>query len=340
MRLFTPLRAAIAAGLLLLSPHLAAQTIDSERAALLDAHAIAAPAEAEASAASLARYLTSVTKNDTEKARVLYRWIADRIDYDVDAYLANKLQTQAAADVLKSRTSVCNGYAALFETLGREAGLEIVTILGYAKGYKHPAGQTFAEPNHAWNAIKIDGRWRLLDSTWGAGHVEGGKYQKVLSEAYFLAPPEQLLFSHFPQEAAWQLQSTARLSKSEFESLPTVEATLFHTGISGEEVWRTLESANFNGTLVHTFDVPYGMVKVKEAPLPYQLKAEQALHFKIQSEAFEAMALLLDGKWTALVKSDGVFGLDYIPKDRGELMVMGKKPDSADYMAVLAYSVN
>ncbi len=340
MRLFTPLRAAIAAGLLVLSPHLAAQIISSERAALLDAHAIAAPAEAEASAATLARYLTRVTRNDTEKARVLYRWIADRIDYDVDAYLADKLVAQQASDVLKSRSSVCNGYATLFETLGREAGLEIVTILGYAKGYKHPAGQTFAAPNHAWNAIKIDGKWRLLDSTWGAGHVEGGKYQKVLSEAYFLAPPEQLLFSHFPQEAAWQLQSTARLSKTEFESLPTVEPTLFHTGISGEEVWRTLERSNFNAALVRTFDVPYGMVKVQQAPLPYQLKAEQALQFKFQTDAFEAMALLLDGKWTALVKSDGVFDLNFIPKDRGELLVMGKKPDSADYMAVLAYSVN
>lgn len=340
MRLFRKLHAAVAASLVLLSPHIAAQIIDGERAALLDAHAIAAPLDAETSAASLVSYLTQVAQNDTEKARVIYRWIADRIEYDVDAYLARRLEQKDAAEVLQSRTSVCNGYATLFETLGRAAGLEIVTIMGYAKGYKHPAGHTFDAPNHAWNAIKIDGQWRLLDSTWGAGHVEDGKYLKALSEAYFLAPPEQLLFSHFPLEHSWQLQSTPHLSKSEFESLPTVETTLFHTGISGEEVWRTLTTSSFNGTLVRTFDTPYGMIKVKQAPLPYQLKAEQALHFKFQTSAFETMALLLNGKWTAMRKSDSVFDLDYTPKAQGELLVMGKKPGSASYTAILAYSVD
>lgn len=340
MRLFTQLHAAITAGLFLLSPHVAAQIIDGVRAALLDAHAMAAPPDAEASAANLISYLTQVAQNDTEKARVIYRWIADRIEYDVDAYLAHRLDKKDAAEVLKSRTSVCNGYATLFETLGREAGLEIVSIIGYAKGYKHPAGHAFDAPNHAWNAIKIDGQWRLLDSTWGAGHVEGEKYLKALSEAYFLAPPEQLMFSHFPLEHAWQLQSTPRLSKSEFELLPSVETTLFHTGIPGEDVWRALTASNFSGTLVRTFDTPYGMVKVKEAPLSYQLKAEQALHFKFQTSAFETMALLLDGKWTAMSKADSVFDLDYTPKAQGELLVMGKKPGSANYTAILAYSVD
>lgn len=340
MRLFRKLHAAVAASLVLSSPLIAAQVIDIERAALLDAHAMAAPPEAEASAANLANYLTQVAQNDTEKARVIYRWIADRIEYDVDAYLARRLDKKEATEVLQSRTSVCNGYATLFDTLGRTAGLETATIMGYAKGYKHPAGQTFDAPNHAWNAIKIDGQWRLLDSTWGAGHVEGGKYLKALSEAYFLAPPEQLMFSHFPLEDTWQLQSTPHLSKSEFEALPTVETTLFHTGIAGEEVWRALTAPNFNGALVHTFDTPYGMLKVKDAPLPYQLKVEQALHFKFQSSAFETMALLLNGKWTAMVKSDSVFDLDYIPKAQGELLVMGKKPGSASYTAILAYSVD
>lgn len=340
MRLFAKLHAAIAAGIVLWSAHAAAQSIDSERAALLDAHAMAAPADAEASPANLVGYLTRVTQNDSEKARVIYRWIADRIEYDVDAYLTHRLDNKNAAEVLKGRSGVCNGYAALFEALGREAGLEIVTITGYAKGYKHPAGHAFDAPNHAWNAIRIGGQWRLLDSTWGAGHVENDKYLKVLSEAYFLAPPEQLMFSHFPLEDAWQLQSTPHLSKSEFESLPTVEATLFRTGIPGEQVWRTLATSDFSGALVRTFDTPHGMLKVKEAPLSYQLKAEQAQHFKFQSSAFEAMALLLDGKWTAMSRSDGLFDLSYTPKSRGELLVMGKKPGSADYTAILAYSVD
>ena len=79
-----------------------------------------------------------------------------------------------------------------------------------------------AEPNHAWNAVKIDGKWQLIDTTWGSGYVSDGAYVKQFRETFFLPSPEQLAFSHFPQDAAWQLRSERSLSKTEFESLPEI----------------------------------------------------------------------------------------------------------------------
>ncbi len=48
--------------------------------------------------------------------------------------------------------------------------------------------------------------WHLLDPTWGGGYVnEGGQYVRDFEDFYFLTPPEQFIYSHFPREPRWQL---------------------------------------------------------------------------------------------------------------------------------------
>lgn len=317
-----------------------ADQLDAERLVAIDAHALAAPATVEESPETLARYRIEPARNDAEKARAIFRWITDRIGYDAQAYLNDRLTAMSAEDVLMARSSICDGYATLFATLGTAAGLEVVTVKGFAKGYAHQPGNFFDKPNHAWNAVKIDGQWRLIDSTWGAGFVKNGEFQKVLSEVFFLASPEQLMFSHFPLDEAWQLQSTPHLSKPEFEALPRLEPAFFHIGIAGEDVWKTLQSPDFSGMFVRTFDTPYRMVTVQRAPLSYRLRAKQAQDFRIQTAAFEKMAVLQNNEWTTMPREGEVFALSFTPKAKGELLVVGKKPDATNYVAIMAYDVN
>ncbi|MCS7045368.1 MAG: transglutaminase-like domain-containing protein, partial [Gemmataceae bacterium] len=52
----------------------------------IDQHALKAPPEAEASLDSLAEYLAKPCKTDRDKARAIYRWITDRIAYDVERF--------------------------------------------------------------------------------------------------------------------------------------------------------------------------------------------------------------------------------------------------------------
>lgn len=317
----------------------AALVIDAERLAQIDAHALAAPQEVEASPQQLAHYLVQPAHNDAEKARAIFRWIGDRITYDVNAYFNEKLEKVDAATVLRQHGAVCDGYATLFEALGKEVGLDVISIKGYAKAYGYFPGTVLDKPNHAWNAVKIDGQWRLIDSTWGAGYVRDGKYVKTVSEVFFLAAPEQLMFSHFPEEESWQLQATPHLTKPQFEALPTLEPAFFHTGISGERVWQALQTAAFKGTFVRTFDMPYRMVQVQQAPLAYHLGLNQPQNFCIQTGAFEKMSVLLNDQWTEMQKEGNVFTLDFTPAANGTLMVVGKKPDATNYTAILSYVV-
>ena len=198
----------------------------------IDAHALAAPASAEQSVESLAAYLIGPAKNEREKARAIFRWICQNINYDLGSYFTGRLGSTNSSDVLKSRSSVCSGYSDLFSALAGEAGLETVEIRGYGKGYSYRPGLRFAGPyNHAWNAVKINGSWYLMDPTWGAGYLgRDGKYHRCFDDHYFMTPPDRFIFDHLPEEESWQLLDRP-LSKTEFEDLVYVESDLFNLGL-------------------------------------------------------------------------------------------------------------
>ena len=198
----------------------------------IDAHALAAPASAEQSVESLAAYLIEPAANEQEKARAIFRWICQNIDYDLGSYFTGRFSSTNSADVLKSRSSVCSGYSDLFSALAGEAGLEAVEIRGYGKGYSYRPGQKFSGPfNHAWNAVKINGSWRLMDPTWGAGYLgRDGEYHRWFDDHYFMTPPDRFIFDHLPELEIWQLLDRP-LSLAQFEDLVYVESDLFNLGL-------------------------------------------------------------------------------------------------------------
>ncbi|MFA6372069.1 MAG: transglutaminase domain-containing protein [Methanothrix sp.] len=198
----------------------------------IDRHALNAPTSAQATVESLAAYLIKPAKNDREKARAIFRWITENIDYDLEAYFTGNIGSTNYTDVLKSRRSVCIGYSDLFSSLAQEAGLEVVKIRGYGKGYSYRPGESFTGPfNHAWNAVRINGSWYLMDSTWGAGFVSGdGKYVRLFDDHFFMTKPSQFIFNHFPEDARWQLLDEP-ISKEEFENLVYLESDFFNLGL-------------------------------------------------------------------------------------------------------------
>ncbi len=178
----------------------------------IDAHALAAPNSAERSLPALAAYLTQPARGDREKARAIYRWITEHISYDLRCFD----EPSDAQATLSRRRAVCAGYAQLFAALAKEAGLEAVVVRGNSKGINYEVGRTASAPsNHAWNAVKIDGRWQLVDCCWGAGAFEGSGFVRRFTGHYFLTAPDAFADDHFPEEAKWQLLSHP-LSRAEY----------------------------------------------------------------------------------------------------------------------------
>jgi hypothetical protein len=175
-------------------------------------------------------------EGDEERARAIYRWITANIDYDVEGFtnglIAAGGRGRTPEEVLAGRRGVCSEYSALFDRLCQLSGLEAVVISGFGKGSGYSVGSDIPESiNHAWNAVKIDGHWKLVDSTWGAGYLDpSGGFIKKFEEFYFLAPPEDLIWTHLPEDPAWQLLDPT-VSREEFVALPYPKPALFNNDI-------------------------------------------------------------------------------------------------------------
>lgn len=172
---------------------------------------------------SLSKKLTSKYTDTTEKYRSIYTWVATHIDYDCKAFHSPKKAVYEAAEVIAKGKSVCSGYSAAFKELCILSGLECETIEGWSKNnYGRIAQDLYAVPDHAWNAIKINGQWQLCDVTWGAGYTEGNcdKYVDKFENFFFCSPPELFALQHYPVDEKWLLG--VEISKEEFKNLPHV----------------------------------------------------------------------------------------------------------------------
>jgi hypothetical protein len=194
-----------------------------------DVHALTAPPEAEAGVEALGRYLALIGPDEERVARAVYRWVTDRVRYDVAAWRGGGGEASPEG-VLRRRAAVCAGYANLTAALARAAGLHAEIVEGLAKGAGYDPDQPGDKANHAWNSVSINGEWRLLETTWGAGHVAGDAFQPSFSEFYFCPPPEQLLWSHLPDDQHWQLVARP-LSRRTFLDRPWLRPPAFALGI-------------------------------------------------------------------------------------------------------------
>lgn len=234
---------------------IAAPAAVEDRFAAVDAHARAAPASSAMSGEELALYLQQGTRDEREKARAAFTWIAHNIVYDVSL----RGQRTNALTVLRERRATCSGYAKLFSALAQEMGLEAEVISGHCKGRGYKLGEGLdISQGHAWNAVKIDGVWRLVDCTWGAGYLDDGEqFVRRFNDHYFLTPPEAFVWDHLPFGPAWQLLETP-ISPEDYLDRVKVNRAFFDYGlwVVSHRSWR-IETGD---SLAITIGAPPGVI--------------------------------------------------------------------------------
>lgn len=109
-------------------------------------------------------------KSQYEKVCLIYDWICDNVTYDYDhLYMGTDYPLQFTAyGACIDNTCVCQGYAVFFYRMALEEGIDARVITGDGGG------------PHAWNIVRLDGKYYNLDSTWDAG---------VYSYSWFLKCP-------------------------------------------------------------------------------------------------------------------------------------------------------
>lgn len=92
-------------------------------------------------------------KSDYEKVLWAYQWVIDNVHYD------KTLSNFSAYSSFTDNGTVCVGYATLYNAIINKLGLDCKLVNGSVYNSKGN--------NHAWNIVKLEGKWYCVDVTWG-----------------------------------------------------------------------------------------------------------------------------------------------------------------------------
>jgi transglutaminase/protease-like cytokinesis protein 3 len=162
--------------------------------------------------------------SEHDKARAIYSWIALNLNYDLKTYLdppepktftsknelenAKQIQLAHASTTQKafrSKKAVCEGFSLLYQQLATLSGLKCQFVTGDSKRLLNDIGRKRLGSNHAWNTVQIDGKWILIDVTWGEGYFDEKRQVSVkkFTPMYFDMAPDYFYMTHFPESSMY-----------------------------------------------------------------------------------------------------------------------------------------
>jgi transglutaminase/protease-like cytokinesis protein 3 len=194
------------------------------------------PEAIQSSIDDVGKYLASRFPDKKQLVKAIHDYVVLRMSYD---YAALELilkgdytntPSQDAEAVFARKTAVCEGYARLMVALGKAANVEIAYVTGYIRDSRRrlsldETGQPDLDGvSHAWNAVKLDDHWYLIDATWD--DPTGGEP----TTTYLFTPPHLMTYDHLPEEPAWQLRAEP-LALGDFVRQPLLSPSIGEYGL-------------------------------------------------------------------------------------------------------------
>lgn len=152
------------------------------------------------SAAALAQnYVCRQYRSDVQRLRAIFTWTAERIAWEED--FEGGIDTRRA---VQSRHGCSEEIAVVVREMCSAVGIHSEVIHGYLKAPGEVVElDTLARPNHWWNAVIIDGEWRILDcSLSNPTNPRRSAYSSASGQVaetwYFLTRPVEVCYTHIP----------------------------------------------------------------------------------------------------------------------------------------------
>ncbi|MCB0686042.1 MAG: hypothetical protein KDC53_05940 [Saprospiraceae bacterium] len=151
-------------------------------------------------------HLIEPGRNEAERLRAIFTFIAHFLEYDnSSAHPGAKRKNQNIYDILRNKKGICWDYAQLLNKMSQIAGIECITVVGFSRDIE-AARPVARQPDHAWNLVRIDSEYYLLDVTWASNtKSRPDAFQRLFATDYFLTNPELFIKNHFPAIPAFQL---------------------------------------------------------------------------------------------------------------------------------------
>ncbi len=201
-------------------------------------------------AEKLAKRIASDFKTHEQQVKATFYWISKNISYDLDSFHNSRQKRihfsyRGEADKLKkiqeikdgivhktfiNRKAVCEGYAQTFSKICTLLNIKNSVIKGYVRNSINDINNIRNITNHAWNAVKIKGKWIYLDATWAAGFVYNNKWVQKFNSYYYNITEDKYFKTHFPESKLWQLR-VSRISKEQFYNQPIYNSNFLNSNL-------------------------------------------------------------------------------------------------------------
>jgi hypothetical protein len=183
----------------------------------------------------LASAISAITPNQKEQLELLLLW-ADRYMQVDSARFFNGGYSLPVNESIRKKVGLCDEFSNIFSAFCLANNIKTIRIEGYVKEMNFKSSDTFAETNHAWNAVYVDSTWLLCDLFWSTFELKykdnDAQFIKRLNPNYFLNDPEEFITTHLPVVPLFQFsghpKSIADFCNNSFQENNVANNTVYN----------------------------------------------------------------------------------------------------------------
>ncbi|MFY7669813.1 transglutaminase domain-containing protein [Tenacibaculum sp. MEBiC06402] len=155
------------------------------------------------------------------KVKATYAWITLHIKYQVsnskfihepeqivyfdNEDLSRKIRAKndrLVEESIKDKSGVCEHMALTLKKLCDYFNIENELVKGYVRNNPEDIGIKPKFKNHIWNAVKLEGRWLMIDATYGIDY-DRNLDRPECNFSYFDISTKQMRLTHYPSKKRW-----------------------------------------------------------------------------------------------------------------------------------------
>ena len=151
------------------------------------------------------QYVCRPWRSDVQKLRAIFTWVSEKIVWEDD--YEGQMDTRR---VLQTKRGCAEEYAMLVAEMCKAAGLQNEVVRGYLKTPGEiPEVDIMPRSNHWWNAVVVDGQWRIMDCCLASpSNPKRLQYSTASSSSvntwWFLVRPTEACWTHIAEHGAQQ----------------------------------------------------------------------------------------------------------------------------------------
>ncbi|KAF4633768.1 hypothetical protein G7Y89_g4341 [Cudoniella acicularis] len=139
-------------------------------------------------------------RSDVQRLRAIFTWVSEKVIWEDD------FETEVdARRVIQTKRGCAEEVAVLVLEMCAAVGIHAEVVRGYLKTPGEvPELGIMPRPNHWWNAVLVDGEWRIMDCSLAApSNPRRALYSSTSGQSaeswWFLARPTEVCWTHIPE---------------------------------------------------------------------------------------------------------------------------------------------